>query len=146
MARAMKASRWMGVLAPLLLAALVGAVLWFNPVRQEPPATRADCAELTRGCALSVEGRAIRLGVDREIRVLQPFGLWLEAPGVARAEVRFTMPDMDMGFNLYVLRPGPDGVLRATVTLPVCVSGSREWLMTLDLDGTRLSVPFVTNL
>ncbi len=146
MARAVNASRWLGALAPLLLAALVGVVLWFNPVRQDPPATRVDCPDLASGCALRLEGRVIRLGVDRAIQVMQPFGLWLEAPGVDKAEVRFTMADMDMGFNLYVLRAGPDGVLRATVTLPVCVSGSREWLMTLDLDGQRLSVPFVTNL
>jgi hypothetical protein len=61
-------------------------------------------------------------------------------------EARFTMEGMDMGFNQYVLRADKEGVFRARVTLPVCVTGSREWLMTLDLDGMRLAVPFVTEL
>lgn len=145
-ARMKTTSRWSGLLVPLLLAVLVGVVLWFNPARQAPPATPVSCPDLTRGCPLPVAGRALRVGVDRAIRVMQPFELWLQAPGIRQATASFSMPDMDMGFNLYVLRPGADGLLRATVTLPVCVSGSREWLLTLEIDGMRLVIPFVTNL
>jgi len=57
------------------------------------------------------------------------------------------MVDMNMGFNLYTLRPDSDGVFRAQVTLPACVSGRRDWVMTVDIDKTtRLAVPFATEL
>jgi len=57
------------------------------------------------------------------------------------------MVDMNMGFNLYTLRPDSDGVFRAKVTLPACVSGRRDWVMTVDIDkATRLAVPFSTEL
>ncbi len=49
-----------------------------------------------------------------------------------------------MGFNLYTLRRGADGVYRARVTLPVCVSGQPNWILNLDIDGQRLRIPFVT--
>ena len=51
-----------------------------------------------------------------------------------------------MGFNLYTLHADQEGVFRGRVTLPVCVSGRRDWVMTLDIDGRRVAIPFVTEL
>jgi hypothetical protein len=56
------------------------------------------------------------------------------------------MEGMDMGFNLYTLRADNQGVYRANVTLPICVTGRRDWALILDVDKTRLNVPFVTDL
>ena len=56
------------------------------------------------------------------------------------------MAGMDTGFNLYDLRPDSAGVLRARVTLPVCVTGRRDWILTLTIDGQQMAVPFVTEL
>ncbi len=54
------------------------------------------------------------------------------------------MVGMDMGFNRYDLRPTADGAWAAKVTLPVCVSGRRDWILYLDLDGSRYAIPFST--
>ena len=131
---------------PLVLMAMIGLVVWMNAERREKPAASVNCPDLAAGCAVVVEGRAIRIGATGGIRPLRPFELRVAAAGAGKVEARFTMEGMDMGFNQYVLRADKEGVFRTRVTLPVCVTGSREWLMTLDLDGMRLAVPFVTEL
>ncbi len=141
---------------PLGLFALIGLVLWADQTglwrsskaeKQVP----VNCSTLTQpgGCKLSVDGREIRFGILGEPKPLAPFQIWLALPdstGAQQAEARFTMEGMDMGFNLYTLRPDDQGVLRATVTLPICVTGRRDWHMVLDLTNLSIKVPFVTNL
>lgn len=142
----MSTPRHLHRLLPLLLIALIGVVVWLNADRQDSPPVSVVCPDVVAGCAARVAGRDVRVGVDAPIKPLRPFELRVEVAGVQRVEARFSMEGMDMGFNLYVLRAEAPGVFRARVTLPVCVSGSRNWLMTLDLDGTRLVLPFVTEL
>ena len=107
---------------------------------------RVECASLASGCTATVAGRRVALGVRGELKALAPFEVWVEAPGAKSVQASFTMEGMDMGFNLYTLRPEPDSLFRARVTLPVCVSGRRDWEMTLHVDGHALLVPFVTDL
>jgi len=138
---------------PLGLVVLIGLVLWadqagFWRTPNTAKDVQADCATPERGCSLQVDGRMIRFGMQGELKSLAPFQIWLEMPDspVAKAEARFTMEGMDMGFNLYRLRPDAQGVLRATVTLPICVTGRRDWNMILEVENLRINVPFVTNL
>jgi hypothetical protein len=142
----MTGAHWLNRGLPLLLIAMIGVVVWMNAERQEKPAVTVNCPDLATGCAVELEGRAIRIGTTGRIKPLQPFELWVLAAGAGKVEARFTMEGMDMGFNLYTLHADKQGVHRARVTLPVCVTGSREWLMTLEMDGIRLAVPFVTEL
>jgi hypothetical protein len=102
--------------------------------------------DLAAGCLAQVGGRSLSLGTDGPVKPLKPFQVWVKAPGARRVEIHFTMEGMDMGFNLYTLRADSPDVFRTSVTLPVCVSGRRDWRMTLDIDGVRLAVPFVTEL
>jgi hypothetical protein len=70
-----------------------------------------------------------------------PFSLRIDGVTARTVTAEFTMRDMDMGFNRYrFLRAGAGW--RARVTLPLCVSGRREWIMTLTLDGRRYLLPF----
>jgi len=136
---------------PLALIVLIGLVLWADKIgvwrgSDEVRATQVVCATLASGCTVQVDGRELRFGMMGIPKPLAPFQVWVKGEGVRKAEVRFTMAGMEMGFNLYTLRPDSQGVLRANVTLPVCVTGRRDWNMTLDVDQTRLSVPFVTEL
>ena len=142
----MSAPRHFLRLLPLALIALIGVVVWLNADRQDSPPVSVACHDLVAGCVARVTGRDIRVRVDAPVKALRPLELWVEAAEARRVEARFNMEGMDMGFNLHVLHAESPGVFRATVTLPVCVSGSRNWLMTLDLDGTRLALPFVTEL
>jgi len=80
------------------------------------------------------------------VKPLQPFQVWVKAAGARKVQARFTMEGMDMGFNLYTLRADGDGVFRARVTLPICVSGRRDWVMAVEIDGAVVKVPFSSDL
>jgi len=137
--------RWLApALVILLIAGVVAASRFMQP--REMPALALDCPDLQAGCATSLAGREIKLGITGELKVLSPFEVWLKAPDAKTVQASFTMVGMDMGFNLYTLRPDGSGAFRARITLPVCVSGRRDWVMTLRVDGQAVTVPFVTQL
>lgn len=137
--------RWLApVLVILLIAGVVAASRFMHS--GEVPAVALACPNLQAGCAARLGGREVELGIDGELKVLSPFEIWLKAPGAQTVQASFTMAGMDMGFNLYTLRPDASGRFRARITLPVCVSGRRDWVMTLRIDGQALTVPFVTQL
>ncbi|MEW5787858.1 MAG: hypothetical protein AB1899_08395 [Pseudomonadota bacterium] len=142
----MKTQQWVSQGLPLVLVAMIGLVLWLGNVQQEHAATRIDCPDLVKGCSAMLGEQAIEVGIDVPVRPLKAFNIRLKAPGARRVEARFTMEGMDMGFNLYTLHPDAAGVFRVNATLPVCVTGRRDWVMTLEVDGQRLAVPFVTEL
>jgi hypothetical protein len=142
----MKSDQWVSRGLPLVLMAMIGVVVWLNAWHRDGAPLVATCANLAAGCVVQVERRDVSLGTDGAIKPLKPFNLWVRAPGAKKVEARFTMEGMDMGFNIYALRADSQGVYRASATLPVCVSGRRDWAMILDIDGTRFSVPFVTDL
>ena len=135
-------------LAPAGILLMVALVVLLQPRRESLDAApqTLQCAALARGCTTRLGDREVALGITGELKVLQPFELWVRAEGARKVQARFTMEGMDMGFNLYTLRPDQKGVFRGRVTLPVCVSGRRDWVMTLEIDGRRLAVPFVTEL
>jgi hypothetical protein len=138
----LKLPRW---LFPVLVTLLIGAVVVMNRHFQPAkPPVEVNCPDLAHGCEVNLNGRELSLGVHGELKVLQPFEVWVKAPGAKAIQASFAMKDMDMGFNLYTLRTDPKGVFRTRVTLPVCVSGRRDWIMILDIDGQKLSLSFVT--
>lgn len=140
----LKLPRW---LFPVLVTLLIGGVVAVNRHMQpaQPPVAMV-CDDLQHGCTAKLDGREVTVGVTGELKVLDPFLVWVKAAGAKEVQASFAMKDMDMGFNLYTLKPDAQGAFRARVTLPVCVSGRRDWIMILDVDGRKLSVPFVTEL
>jgi hypothetical protein len=134
-------------LFPLLLIAVVAGVVWQNQRQQGEGVLRTlACPDLQKGCGIDLDGKAVKVVISGEIKPLQAFQVRVEAPRVDKVEARFTMEGMDMGFNLYTLRAQNPGVFQANVTLPVCVTGRRDWVMRLSVDGAKLAVPFVTDL
>lgn len=130
--------------ALLLLAAVKLALLGWYWQREQASVDRVTdvaCADLS-ACRLpsgatvafvpyAVEGKPFTIDVLSS------------APSAPVAE--FTMQSMDMGFNRYTfVRAGANW--RAQVQLPVCVSQSRDWLMTLTLEGRRYRIPFSTRV
>ncbi|HEY0664261.1 MAG TPA: hypothetical protein VGD18_06610, partial [Thiobacillaceae bacterium] len=101
-------------------------------------------ADPLAGCSFEHRGAAAGVRFSAQPAPMQAFGLRVTAPGVSRVSAEFQMVGMDMGFNRYDLKPAGDGAFGATVTLPVCVSGRRDWKLYLDLDGSRYVVPFRT--
>ncbi|NWG87512.1 MAG: hypothetical protein HXY26_08405 [Hydrogenophilaceae bacterium] len=134
------------LVAPWLVIGLIVVLLAVWQLRTPEPARTVSCPNLQAGCALPLDGQTVTAGVEGELRVLKPFQLWVKAPGASKVQAHFTMAGMDMGFNLYTLRPDAQGVFRARIVLPVCVSGRRDWVMSLEIDGERIDLPFVTEL
>ena len=131
------------LLAPLSLIVVLAAIAvagywWKRPAEAQAVA----CADPVAGCAFSHRGATLQLRFSAQPAPLEAFGLQIEAPGAARISAEFQMVGMDMGFNRYDLKPAGNGRFFARVTLPVCVSGRRDWTLTLDVDGARYAVPF----
>lgn len=124
--------RLLPILSLTLLAACEQAV---------PPPT--PCADLVRGCR--VEQAAVEVRVDGVPSALHPFTLTVSAPGAKQVQAEFVMQGMEMGLNRYRLQRQPNGAWQARVTLPVCVSGRRDWLLVLEVDGERHTLAFTTN-
>lgn len=140
-------NKWLALGLPLLIVASAALVLWREAETPVPVAIDLPCPTPAAGCAARIGERSVTVGLAEPRKTLQPFEVWVKAPGADQIQASFAMLDMNMGFNLYTLRPDKDGVFRAQVTLPACVSGRREWVMTVDIDKTtRLAVPFSTEL
>lgn len=128
----------------LAIAAVVAAGRWWPAPAPAP--IRVDCPSLAAGCQARLGDATVTLGASGAIKVLSPFEVWLRGVVAREVQASFTMEGMDMGFNLYTLRPDGQGGYRARVTLPVCVTGRRDWILTLTIDGQQMAVPFVTEL
>jgi hypothetical protein len=132
---------------PLLLLLMAALVVWRHGQDPQPAGVQTlSCPDLRQGCSAHLGRQEVAVRVVGELKPLQPFTLRVTAPKARKVEARFTMEGMDMGFNLYTLRAEAEGVFQSRITLPVCVTGRRDWVMELSLDGERLTVPFVTDL
>ena len=128
----------------LLVAALVAIALAGYLLKRPAQATLVQCAHPAAGCTFSRGGARVTVKFSATPTPLQAFELAVQAPAARRISAEFQMVGMDMGFNRYDLHRNSDGVWTSRVTLPVCVSGQREWTLYLDLDGSRYALPFKT--
>jgi hypothetical protein len=135
-------------LAPVAIILLIAGVIVLNHVfkHSERAEVVLNCPDLRAGCRAMLGDRQVTVGIDGELKLLAPFELWVRTDGFEKRQASFTMEGMDMGFNLYTLRPDGQGAYRAKITLPMCVAGRNDWLLHVDLDMQRLTVPFVTGL
>lgn len=124
------------------ILALVGAEL-YHVLRQDEPAVQTvQCAEPTRGCGFELNGRPAHLQFVGTPSGLHPFTLKLDIPGAREVYASFTMRGMDMGYNRYRLLGAGKDAWQARVVLPVCVTGRRDWMLTLSVDDASVEIPF----
>ncbi|MFO7542691.1 MAG: hypothetical protein R6W97_07785 [Thiobacillus sp.] len=126
----------------LALVAIAVAGYW---LKRPAGAQEVACADPLAGCTFTHRGAAASVRFSVQPAPLEAFEIRAAAPGVSRLSAEFQMVGMDMGFNRYDLRPTPDGAFATQVTLPACVSGRRDWILYLDLDGVRYALPFSTD-
>lgn len=133
------------VLAPLLLAVVLAVIAvagyWLN---RPAGAHAVTCIDLLAGCSFSHHGSRTSVSFSAHPKPLEAFELRINAPGAAQVRAEFQMNGMDMGFNRYDLHPAGNGTFVSSVTLPVCVSGRRDWTLYLEIDGTHYALPFST--
>jgi hypothetical protein len=133
------------VLAPLLLvvalAAIAVAGYW---LKRPAEAQLVPCADPLAGCSFRHRGATVIVRFSVRPEPLEAFQINVQAPGSTRLSAEFQMVGMEMGFNRYDLRPSGNSMFTSNVTLPVCVSGRRDWMLRLDIDGSHYSLPFST--
>jgi hypothetical protein len=133
------------VLLPLLmviaLAAIAVAGYWLN---RPAEAQAVACADPLTGCSFSHRGAPVSVHFSAYPKPLEAFEIRVSAPGATRVSAEFQMNGMEMGFNRYDLHPAGNGSFVSSVTLPVCVSGRRDWTLYLEIDGGHYALPFST--
>ncbi len=125
----------------LILALIIGGIYRRSHHREQQPDS-VNCPDTQHTCQLTVNGRSIHLTFLQAPTALHPFTLQVVAPDAHRISASFAMADMDMGNNTYRLLRKNSGIWQASVILPVCMSGSHKWLLTLDIDGKNSIIPF----
>ena len=129
------------LLLPVLLALGLPHLIGSN---DGGPILTANCPDLVQGCPVAFGERSAEVRFLSAPTTLQRFGLQVKAPDARHVAADMTMQGMNMGQNRYVLMRAADGVWYGNIVLPVCVSGARNWVMTLELDGVKRQISFVT--
>lgn len=123
----------------LLALALVGIVGYkLSPLNGPPVETRlapAPGCNLHRGpCTVAVGGGSLEVSLTpRPVPLIKPIRIQVRATGFrpARMDADFAGVGMNMGFNRPQLQPQEDGSYLGETTLPVCVTGTMRWELTL---------------
>lgn len=128
----------------LVIAILVAIAVGGYRTKQPEEAETIACTDPVAGCRFDHGGVPAEVRFSIQPVPLEPFLLTVSAPGSARVSVEFQMVGMDMGFNRYDLRREDSGAFASRITLPVCVSGRRDWLMYVQIDDRRYVLPFTS--
>ena len=136
--------RWLTLFFMFLAAAIATTKFAREMAKVRTPGkvTTTSCPALPAACRLEVGGHPLELNFSPAPVPLKPFMLNVKAPAARSVFAEFTMVDMDMGANRYRLEAASAGMWKANVTLPVCVAGRSNWIMTLEVDGVKVRVPF----
>ncbi len=125
-----------------LLTVAATALAWFGWLILRQPAAAAveyvlvSCASLRQGCTIG----EIRIATLSTPSAGQPFVVDIVAP--SQPVLLFEMADMAMGVARFTPTRRADGHWQVQVGLPVCISGSSAWLMTIEVSGKRYQLPF----
>ena len=135
---------WVALVVGILLL-LGGAALLYFGVLQAPkrPVVQVVCENVIAGCMLPEPG--LRIAFDQHPQSMKPFRLKVEVSNAREVHASFAMRDMQMGLNRYRLLAEGAGAWKAEITLPVCMNGRSDWVMTLDVDGRLYQLPFTSN-
>jgi hypothetical protein len=131
------------------LVAIVGYKLspLISPAAETRLAPDPGC-NLHRGsCSVSVAGGRLELSLSPQpVPLIKPIRIEVRTRGISlrRIDADFAGIGMNMGFNRPQLLPQGSNVHVGEATLPVCITGTMRWELTLLLEtGSGLfSIPF----
>lgn len=130
------------LLLVLLVQAFVALAIVGMRVNRPAQAQHIACADPVQTCVFTHRGQPAQLRFIERPTTMQPFKIELHTADANRVSAEFQMVGMDMGVNRYNFRAASPGLFRAAITLPVCVSGRRDWKMFLAIDDVLYMVPF----
>lgn len=126
----------------LLVLAFIALAVVSTRVKRPATAQAIACAHPVQGCKFMHLGNPAQLQFMGPPTPMQPFKIEVRVPGAKHASAEAQMVGMDMGMNHYTLSPTARGLFTAEVTLPVCVSGRRDWNLYLTIDANPYVLPF----
>ncbi len=129
----------------VLIAALIIAGIYHRSQHEREKPDSINCPNILHTCQLTVNGQSIHLTFLQRPVGLHPFTLQVVAPDAHQISASFAMADMDMGNNNYRLVRKNGQIWQTQVILPVCMSGSPNWLLTLNIDGKNSVIPFTAS-
>ena len=106
------------------------------------------CDLQRQACAVALpEGGRIELSIaPRPIPILTPLQVEVTHSGLKanRIEVDFVGETMNMGYNRVELTAAGESRHAGEASLPVCVSGGMNWIVTvlIETDRQRIAVPY----
>lgn len=127
-----------GVLLILFAAAKLLLLDWWQ--KQQPQARAAEC-DLIKGCTLP-DSSHVR---STPISTRSAFDITVEnVPSeTQQVSISFSMKDMDMGFNRYMLQQQSPRTWQARqIRLPVCVEGRRDYIADITIGGQTFQTTF----
>jgi len=108
----------------------------------------AACDLNHQACAANLPGGG-RIELSSSVQpvpLVKPFQVLVSVNGLApsRVEVDFAGVDMNMGLNRPQLQDQGNGRFVAEVTLPVCITGQMDWLVTVLIENgnQRIAIPY----
>ena len=126
----------------LLISVAIAGGIYQTWQHQYQHAQRIICANPLQGCEFQLNQQSVKVVFLDPPSGLHPFTVRVTAGRAQDIHAHFTMQDMEMGYNKYRLLPLSSGQWQAKVVLPVCVTGRHDWILTLNIDGTQVDVPF----
>ncbi len=134
---------WRKYALPITLVSILiaGGVYQLRPRTGNQISTIA-CTHPLQGCQFQLNQQSVQVSFINSPSGLHPFTLRVIMPHAQHIYATFAMRDMSMGDNHYRLLHVSDNLWQASVVLPVCVTGRHDWLLTLDIDGQKVTIPF----
>ena len=129
-------------LPTLLIAILIAGGVYQSWQRAEDKITTINCPDPLKGCQFQMHHQQISVNFVEPPSGLHPFTVRVSNAEAKVIYAYFTMRDMEMGYNRYRLTQQSPQHWQAKVVLPVCVTGRHDWLLTLDIDGEKVAIPF----
>ena len=140
--------RHYGGILGLFLLGILGSVLyprlrlWLVPgplTAMELPAGQ-NCKPVGIACFTENDDLSISLRLASEVQPLSTFSVEVtlegrQAPAMQTVAVHFTMPGMEMGVNRFSLTRESGNIWRGQAMLPICSTGRRDWLATVQATG-----------
>lgn len=136
----------------VLLVGIAGAGYYWSPLllpKVDVTATPQSGCDLQRQACAAVlpDGARIELSiVPRPIPILTPLRVEVVLTGIEgrKVEVDFAGETMNMGYNRTVLAAAGSGRHLGEASLPVCVSGGMNWVVTVLVETSRqrIAVPY----
>lgn len=132
--------RWMirlvvGVLLSLGFAAYQFG--WFQPADKPVQIIHLSCTDLSLGCSFKIDQQSYTINSNAPINPSQPVKLTLKGPAES-IRLSWQMLGMEMGNHYYTMLSDDKKSWRAETMLPICSQQRLDWLLTLEIDQSKV--------